>query len=94
MLSLNDYEVHLTDKIQFLLDADLGFINTEQNDLFKVLTIASVVGIPPVFMAGVWGMNFKDMPELGWPHAYLFAWIVIILSAVIPLAWFKWRNWW
>ena len=92
--SLNDYEVHLTDKIQFLLDAALGFINVEQNDLFKVLTIASVVGIPPVFMAGVWGMNFKDMPELSWPHAYLYAWIFIILSGVLPLAWFKWRNWW
>ena len=51
--SLNDYEVHLTDKIQFLLDADLGFINTEQNDLFKVLTIASVVGIPPTFIASM-----------------------------------------
>ena len=51
--SLNDYEVHLTDKIQFLLDADLGFINTEQNDLFKVMTICSVAGIPPVLMAGI-----------------------------------------
>ena len=58
MQSLNDYEVHLTDKIQFLLDAALGFINTEQNDLFKVLTIASVVGIPPTFVASMYGMNF------------------------------------
>ena len=62
--SLNDYEVHLTDKIQFLLDAALGFINTEQNDLFKVLTIASVVGIPPTFIASMYGMNFHYMPEL------------------------------
>ena len=53
MQSLNDYEVHLTDKLQFLLDAALGFINTEQNDLFKVMTIASVVGIPPVLLAGI-----------------------------------------
>ena len=71
--SLNDYEVHLTDKIQFLLDADLGFITTEQNDLFKVLTIASVVGIPPVLLAGIWGMNFHDMPELSAPHGYPIA---------------------
>ncbi|HEY0265895.1 MAG TPA: magnesium transporter CorA family protein [Rhizomicrobium sp.] len=92
--SLTDYEVHLTDKLQFLLDADLGFINVEQNDLFKVLTIASVVGIPPVMMAGIWGMNFKFMPELSWQYGYPFAWAVIILSGVLPLAWFKWRNWW
>jgi magnesium transporter len=92
--SLNDYEVHLTDKIQFLLDADLGFINVEQNDLFKVLTIASVVGIPPVLFAGIWGMNFHNMPELSWPHGYLYAWGVIIFSGILPLAWFKYRNWW
>ena len=55
--SLNEYEIHLTDKIQFLLDAALGFISTEQNDLFKVLTIASVVGIPPTFIASMYGMN-------------------------------------
>ncbi len=92
--SLNDYEVHLTDKLQFLLDADLGFISVEQNDLFKVLTIASVVGIPPVLVAGIWGMNFHNMPELSWAWGYPFAWAVIILSGVLPLAWFKYRNWW
>ena len=52
--SLNDYEVHLTDKLQFLLDAALGFISTEQNELFKVLTIASVAGIPPVLIVGIY----------------------------------------
>jgi magnesium transporter len=61
--SLNDFEVHLTDKVQFLLDATLGFINTEQNDLFKVLTIASVIGIPPTFIASMYGMNFHNIPE-------------------------------
>jgi magnesium transporter len=92
--SLNDYEVHLTDKLQFLLDADLGFINVEQNDLFKVLTIASVVGIPPVLLAGIWGMNFHFMPELAWPHGYVYGLISIVVSGVLPLAWFKYRGWW
>src|SRR5262249_37912943 len=54
--SLNDFEVHLSNKVQFLLDAVLGFINIEQNDIFKVLTIVSVVGIPPTFFASMWGM--------------------------------------
>ena len=94
VLSLNDYEVHLTDKIQFLLDADLGFINTEQNDLFKVMTIWSVAGIPPVLMAGVWGMNFKFMPELGLHYGYPLALASMVIATVIPLAWFKHRGWW
>ena len=92
--SLNDFETHLTDKVQFLLDATLGFINNAQNDMFKVLTIASVVGIPPVFVAGLYGMNFHDMPELSWSHGYAFGWALIIVSTIIPIAWFKWRGWW
>ena len=92
--SLADYEVHLTDKIQFLLDATLGFINNEQNDLFKVLTVWSVAGIPPVLLAGIWGMNFHVMPELSWHYGYPLALGSIILSMVLPLVWFKHRGWW
>jgi len=91
--SLNAYEEHLSNKVQFLLDAVLGYITIEQNDLFKILTIVSVVGIPPTLMAGVWGMNFKSMPELNWAWGYPFAWAIIVLSAVIPVIWFKWRGW-
>ena len=94
VLSLNDYEVHLTDKLQFLLDAALGFINIEQNELFKVLTIASTAGIPPVLVAGIYGMNFHFMPELSWHYGYLYAWGFMILSTVVPVLWFKWRGWW
>ncbi len=92
--SLNEYEVHLTDKIQFLLDADLGFISTEQNDIFKVLTIASVVGIPPVLVAGIYGMNFHVMPELAWPYGYAYGLALIVVSALLPLWWFKRKGWW
>jgi magnesium transporter len=92
--SLTEYGDHLTDKLHFLLDADLGFIATEQNDLFKVLTIASVVGIPPVLMAGIYGMNFHFMPELGWRFGYPFGLALIVISGLLPLAWFKWRGWW
>ncbi|HJW42516.1 MAG TPA: magnesium transporter CorA family protein [Rhizomicrobium sp.] len=92
--SLNDFETHLTDKVQFLLDATLGFINNEQNDMFKVLTIASVVGIPPVFVAGLYGMNFANMPEYHWVYGYQWGWMLIIVSTILPIAWFKWRGWW
>jgi len=93
IVSLNDYEAHLAGKVQFLLDAVLGFITISQNDIFKVLTVASIVGIPPTLMAGVYGMNFKNMPELAWAWGYPFGWATIIVSALIPLAWFKWKGW-
>jgi magnesium transporter len=91
--SLTDYEAHLSSKVQFLLDATLGFINIEQNEIVKTLTIASVVGIPPVLVAGIYGMNFRFMPELGWHLGYPMAIAVILVSALIPFYWFKWRGW-
>jgi magnesium transporter len=93
VVSLSDYETRLSDKIQLLLDAVLGFINIEQNDLFKILTIVSVVGVPPTLLAGIWGMNFKNMPELNWQWGYALAWIAIIASGLLPLLWFKLRGW-
>jgi magnesium transporter len=93
VLSLNDYEAHLASKVQFLLDAVLGFISIAQNDIFKFLTVWSIVGIPPTLVAGIYGMNFKNMPELNWAWGYPFGWAVIVVSALLPLAWFKWKGW-
>lgn len=92
--SLADFEAHLSGKTQFLLDATLGFINTEQNDIFKVLTIVSVVGIPPTLIASMYGMNFHNMPELSWPWGYQYGLTLIATSTVLPILWFKWRGWW
>jgi magnesium transporter len=92
--SLTDFETHLSNKVQFLLDAVLGFINTEQNEIFKVLTIASVVGIPPTLIASMYGMNFKNMPELSWSWGYEYGLALIVVSTVLPILWFKSRGWW
>ena len=91
--SLNDYETHLAEKIQLLLDATVGLTNIEQNNIFRILTVVSVIGIPPTFFASMWGMNFKHMPELDWSYGYVFGLTVIALSAIIPFVWFKWRGW-
>ena len=91
--SISDFDNHLTDKLQFLLDATLGFINIAQNDVMKVMTIASVVGIPPVLIAGFYGMNFKNIPEYDWHWGYAFGWAMIVLTTLIPLAIFRWRKW-
>jgi magnesium transporter len=92
--SLVDFEAHLAGKTQFLLDAILGFISIEQNDIFKVLTIVSVVGIPPTLIASMYGMNFHYMPELGWHYGYAYGLGLIALSTLVPIIWFKRRGWW
>jgi magnesium transporter len=93
LVSLNDFQGQLMGKVQFLLDATLGFISIEQNSAVKVLTVFSLVGIPPTLLAGIWGMNFKLMPELEWHYGYAYAWAMILLSAVLPLIWFKRKGW-
>ena len=93
IFSLKDYDEHLSNKVQFLLDASLGLIGIEQSDIFKILTVVSVVGIPPTLVAGIYGMNFKDMPELNWAWGYEYGWALIIISAVIPLIWCRIRGW-
>ncbi len=93
VVSLNDYDMHIVNKVQLLLDATLGLINIEQNNIIKVLTIVSVVGIPPTLIASLYGMNFKGMPEYDWAWGYPYGLVMIALSAVLPLLWFKWRGW-
>lgn len=91
--TLDEFDDQLTNKLQFLLDASLGFISTDQNHVMKVLTVTSVATIPPVILAGIWGMNFKNMPELDWPWGYPIALAAIVISIILPVLFFKWRGW-
>ncbi len=93
IVSLNDYDTHLANNVQLLLDATLGLINTEQNNIIKVLTIVSVVGVPPTLVASMYGMNFRHMPELAWAWGYPYGLMLIAVSAILPLLWFKLRGW-
>jgi magnesium transporter len=91
--SLEQYEENLLSRVQLLQDAATAFISIEQNDVVKVLTIASVAGVPPVMVVGLYGMNFKYMPELSWRYGYPYALALIVITTLIPLAWFKWKDW-
>ena len=93
MAALGDYENRLTDKVQFLLDSTLGFINIEQNRTFKLLTVASVIGIPPTFIVGLYGMNFKVMPELEWQYGYAWGLFLVVVSIVVPMVWLRLKGW-
>ena len=83
----------LVSRVQFLQDATVGIISSDQNDVIRVLTIASVVGIPPVLVAGIYGMNFKNIHEFDWAWGYQWGLVLIVISALLPLIWFKWKNW-
>jgi magnesium transporter len=91
--SLTDYDHHLANKVQFLLEATIGFIGIEQSNIIRVLTVVSVVGVPPTFFASLWGMNFQHMPELQWSFGYPLAILFIVLSAALPILWFRLRGW-
>jgi magnesium transporter len=91
--SLVQFTEGVVNRVQFLQDAATGIINIDQNDVMKVLTIASVVGIPPVLVVGIYGMNFKNMPELNWSWGYEYALALIVITAAVPLLWFKWKDW-
>jgi magnesium transporter len=91
--SLIQFSEGLVNRVQLLQDAATGIINIDQNEVMKVLTIASVVGIPPVLVVGIYGMNFKNMPELDWAWGYPYALALIVITAALPLIWFKWKDW-
>lgn len=83
----------MSGKINFLLDATLGLINLEQNQIIKIFSVAAVVFLPPTLVASIYGMNFEFMPELQWQIGYPFAIGLMILSAVMPFLYFKRRGW-
>ena len=91
--SLSDHTGFLTQKINFLLDATLGMINIEQTGIIKIFSVAAVVFLPPTLIASIYGMNFEVMPELSWPYGYPMAIGLMILSAIVPYQFFKWRGW-
>jgi len=91
--SLSDHASYLTNKITFLLDAMLGVVSLEQNNIIKIFSVAAVVLLPPTMVASIYGMNFKNMPELEWYYGYPFALLLMVLAAVLPYLFFKWRKW-
>ena len=94
VLSLSDHATYLANKITFLLDAMLGVVNIQQNNIIKIFSIAAVVLMPPTLIASIYGMNFHhNMIELEWEYGYPFALILIVLAAVLPLVFFKWKKW-
>jgi len=93
VVSLTDHASYLSNKITFTLDAMLGVVNLEQNNIIKLFSVMAVVLMPPTLIASVYGMNFKLMPELQWDLGYPAALIMMVFAAVLPYMFFKWKRW-
>ena len=91
--SLDSHTAFLFDKINFLLDATVGFININQNKIIKIFSVASVALLPPTLIASLYGMNFKNMPELDWSFGYPFAIVLMVVSVAVPLVYFRRKGW-
>jgi magnesium transporter len=91
--SLRDHATFLSSKVTFLLDATLGLINLEQNQIIKIFSVAAVVFLPPTLVASIYGMNFAFIPELHFAFGYPMALGLMVLSAILPFLYFKRRGW-
>jgi len=91
--SLDSHTAFLFDKINFLMDATVGFININQNKIIKIFSVASVALLPPTLIASIYGMNFKAMPELDWAWGYPFALTLMIGSVAAPFIYFRRKGW-
>ncbi|HJS21539.1 MAG TPA: magnesium/cobalt transporter CorA [Steroidobacteraceae bacterium] len=93
VLALSDHASFLGNKANFLLEATLGMLNIEQNNIIKIFSVAAVVFLPPTLIASIYGMNFQLMPELRWLLGYPFAIGLMVVSAILPYLYFKRRGW-
>ncbi|HET7680274.1 MAG TPA: magnesium transporter CorA family protein [Xanthobacteraceae bacterium] len=91
--SLSDHSSYLTNKITFLLDALLGVVSLEQNNIIKLFSVMAVVMMPPTLIASIYGMNYAHMPELSWQFGYPFALLLMLIAGALPYLYFKYRRW-
>jgi magnesium transporter len=91
--SLESHTEFLFEKINFLMDATVGFININQNKIIKIFSVASVALLPPTLIASLYGMNFQFMPELSQTWGYPYALCLMVASAVVPMWYFRRRGW-
>lgn len=91
--SLIEHNKFAFERLEYLQDTFMGLVNIEQNRIIKIFTVATVAFMPPTLIATIYGMNFNRMPELDWDLGYAFAILLMILSSLITLIYFKKRNW-
>jgi magnesium transporter len=95
-----DHTIQIIDTIESyrdilsgMLDIYLSTLSNKMNEVMKVLTIIATIFIPITFVAGIYGMNFKFMPELEWRWGYVMVWVIIVVVAGIMISYFKKKQW-
>lgn len=91
--SLLEHNKFAFERLENLQDTFMGLINIEQNRIIKIFTVATVAFMPPTLIASIYGMNFRSMPELDWELGYAAAIILMVLSSVGTLVFFKRKRW-
>lgn len=93
VVALSDHSTFLANNITFMLNTTLGMINIEQTDIIKIFSVMAVVFLPPTLIASIYGMNFHFLPEISWEYGYPVSLGMMLLSAMLPYVYFKWKRW-
>jgi magnesium transporter len=91
--SLIEHNKFAFERLEYLQDTFMGFVNIEQNRIIKIFTVATVAFMPPTLIASIYGMNFRLMPELQWEYGYILAVFLMVFSSAFTLIYFKKKNW-
>jgi magnesium transporter len=91
--AIEEHATFLSNKLQFMLDATLGLVSIEQNKIIKLFSVVAVVLMPPTLVASVYGMNFEAMPELKWAYGYPMSLAMMVVFAILPYLFFRWKKW-
>jgi len=90
--SIKEHGDALDNKLAFLLDATVGLVTLEQNQISKIFTVLGVIFLPPTLIASIYGMNFANMPELQWEQGFLFSLGLMFVSVVATFLFFRWKR--
>ncbi|WP_439496937.1 magnesium transporter CorA family protein [Bosea sp. (in: a-proteobacteria)] len=91
--AIEEHATFLSNKLQFMLNATLGLVSIEQNKIIKLFSVVAVVLMPPTLVASVYGMNFEAMPELKWAYGYPMSLVMMVVFAILPYLFFRWKKW-
>ncbi len=91
--AIEEHATFISSKLSFMLQATLGLVGLEQNKIIKLFSVVAVVLMPPTLIASIYGMNFEKMPELKWDYGYPMALAMMVVFAILPYLFFRWKKW-
>jgi len=93
VFAMSDHASFLGTNLNFILDATLGMVNIDQNNILKIFSVVTVFLLPPSVIGAIFGMNFARIRTLQEPWGFWGALVLMVLSSVFPYLWFRQRGW-